>query len=849
MCNRANYLSVYLTIFFALSWAISDPAWAVPQQQKFSINTNSSAEATAMTPNGRFIATISPSSNTLSIIDTSIFALHTTLTLSSSPTGIVASDDSTAFYISTGAQDTVLKVLLADSSGNLPSAGISAENLSNISVGDSFKDLAFANNQLFLLNSVGDKIHVYDLSAGAPSSNSGNPITLNFAALELRGLSSDDLLLVTSSAGNVVLFNSVTLTQLGIQQDLSSLTTSSNFSGLAIGKTASGTLGFSVNAISSGEAFGFNLGDTSNPLQLLDATNSTIAIDPISVGNQPVAAHLTSDHLYVANNLSSSVSVIKVADYFNSSITTVVPLNTISLSDAPIRRGFSGDLAIDGYLYLSLGMANKIAVLSENPTLTLTTPPDSIINSSSFSFAFTSDASGNYEVRRNDANTASAISASSGTLLYSGSANANQAISINLGSGSFVEGKNLLNVFLVGSAGTGRIGTKIDVQPPPKAPDNFHLEFGDQKIFIHFTSLEGSIDFYRIYFGNSATTLAGTTNLTSPTTVDHPGSGGKTVSYTLGPLANNQLFYVQVAAVNNNGIEGSKTEILSETPEETVGFLEVSGETGGCSFMQGASFTTPSLVALMALLLMTGFAVLSLRFRFRLFFLALMISALLEAGFQGSLQAQDEEDNHDNQSSYNDETSEDFYHPPFGVAIGANWWFPDESNLDRFYGDEGNELFTLRFNFSLAIISGTIEPGIESGILSEDRPLLGKTSNRESGEESSMLIVPIRFTLGYLIDPHQNWWIAPLLLTSYSWNYFQLDESGQNVDGFRQSLTGRVGFRLYLDRIMQDPVGWRDVLGLRSAYLDFSAGYEYSLSDGPFKTDGVILGPQLGIIL
>ncbi len=841
VANRHIFLAV-VVVWLALV-ALPQIGLTFPDSAKLTLPISVVGGQQAITPNGRFVAVLSQTASTLSLIDTAIFAECAVISLSATPTGVVAAADSSRFFVVTNSKDGLFEIDLDPDDGNFVTTAVDG-----INTGDAFAAIARDGDLLFLLNEDGDNIHIFDTALGSASTAGINPIVPSFSATALEAFSENSRLLVVGSDGSSALFDSQTFAQIGVTLDLSQSSASATtaFMSIAGGMETGGTVvGFVANSISSGEVFALNLDSLSGPL-LLDANPATSMVDPIAVGDQPVSLLLTDvlnpldttlssdQYLYIANQGDKRVDVVPISEFFDSDSESASTIANIDLSIAPAADGLRGNAANDGYLYQSLDGSSSVAVITDNPLVTLTTTVPSLVSSGSFNLDFQADEAGSYDVRVQSGDGVTAATPGNGALLASGSLTANEVISVQINAGDFNQGSNLLIVFVTVGSRTGRVGAKVEADLPPPAPEEFELEFGNQKVFVQFRSLSGDIDFYRIFFGTSKSALNGTDLLTSPTTVDHPDQANQKLTEILSPLSNGVEIFVQVAAVSDKGVEGERTEILAETPEETIGLLEITGETGGCGRVSSTGSHRAIALSTIVVLL---FLLLSLadwrKTLVKLGMLCIWIPSTLWA-----------QSNNDLEYVVSEKTSR----LPIVSSFRISWWLPQNDNVEQFFGDRANEVYSLRIGLPLQIPTGVLEPALEAGLMVESSRLLGVSSGRSSGEESSLLLVPLRLDLTYLIDPNATWLVVPLLEAGYGWTFFDIEENDQQVDGFKQSLTFRGGFRLLIDRFVKNPEGWREFLALRSAYFAVTAGYELPLASDGFKTTGVLISPEIGVV-
>jgi hypothetical protein len=183
---------------------------------------------------------------------------------------------------------------------------------------------------------------------------------------------------------------------------------------------------------------------------------------------------------------------------------------------------------------------------------------------------------------------------------------------------------------------------------------------------------------------------------------------------------------------------------------------------------------------------------------------------------------------------------------PIAVSFKVNWWLPSNSTVDQFYGGFGNEIYSLHLGFPINLSNNVLEPFVEPGILFEKSSLIGANSARKSGDKSKLLLIPIRFGLGYTFIP-DSWFIVPTVDAAYTLTFFDLKEDNVSVDGNKHLLSVRGGIRILLDRTVKE-ADWKEFFGFRSAFFALIAGQDINLIGTGLKLDGFVFGPELGIV-
>ncbi len=190
-------------------------------------------------------------------------------------------------------------------------------------------------------------------------------------------------------------------------------------------------------------------------------------------------------------------------------------------------------------------------------------------------------------------------SSGSGTLLGEGVADSEVSTTVTVDS-TWAEGKNSLVVVVKDASGNEGHGVaKVTVDNPPDTPvlTDDSLGFGDERLVLSFDGIsDEDLAGYDIYvttvpfesadWATGGPEFDGEDALETPIRVD--SSGGQRVTASISPLTNGVTYYVAVRAVDEGGLEGPMSEVVSGTPKPTFAASELSGENGGCSTAPGS---------------------------------------------------------------------------------------------------------------------------------------------------------------------------------------------------------------------------------------------------------------------
>lgn len=243
----------------------------------------------------------------------------------------------------------------------------------------------------------------------------------------------------------------------------------------------------------------------------------------------------------------------------------------------------------DGYLYVSTA-EGELWVLTEAPWVEISAlEPSSAVTGDEVTLAFSSDTDGSYTVLLGGDDD------SSGDELASGTLDADETITVPITvNDDYVEGLNAIRVVVTASGETGHDVAELDVDNPPGrvSLNGSNIGFGDGHISLSFSGVaDEDLDHYEIYvtvsefdrddWSSGGPDFDGSDTLSTP--IEVSAAAGEDVEYEISSLSNGTTYYVAVRAVDAGGLEGSMSNVVSATPQETFSVSELSDEQGGCS--------------------------------------------------------------------------------------------------------------------------------------------------------------------------------------------------------------------------------------------------------------------------
>ncbi|HLG20795.1 MAG TPA: hypothetical protein VI895_13400 [Bdellovibrionota bacterium] len=774
-------------------------------------------------PTDRYIYVLDSSRGSLVVVDTLSFSEKSTVQFSGTPRDLAFSQDGTILYVVIDAADSVLSFDLKD-----PSTPASPTTISIGTSGVTFDNLEVAGSSgadILVLSSRSQSALYYfsRTSDELVKNGSQDRIDVGFDPVSLSLSPDFRRVAAISSDGKFKTFLASALSQAGAELDLGAQTTTQAFGGVHVGAASGGTYAFLSNNVSPGEIFMVNMVQTDNNLFISDADSSTTALDPIVVGDGPSGSLVLqvnrsladtsagAAYLFAANRTAGTLSVVDTADIGGAA--KVEPIATIdSVPDVP-PGGLAASSTDEGYLYALNNAGASVSVVTDQPFLTVTSAPSGSIGTGNFSLFVRSNVTGTLSVVRYTGTTDERVSKTNGSLLTSASLDADIEAEVSIPSENFEEGSNTLALFLDSGTLIGRTAVDVVKDTPPPAPTGFRLSFGNQKIFAAWDKVEeADISHYNVYFGTTDGAEGGFGSLSSPQRVEQTADS----ALTLQPIDNGTTLFVRVTVVDQSGNESAPTETLSETAEQTIGILELSGETGGCA----ASAVPPILFSVIFLL--------SVPAR-RREAAAIMFLVVCSAASTRSVSAETL-------------TSAESV-PPVRASteFRVGWWLPQDDLVNSFFGNGGNEIYTLRFG----VRAGSFDFGFEGGFFSEDAALVGVSSGRQSGEESRLTLVPMEFSAQYNVEIGARPLAVPFVRAGYDLIYFDIHEPQASENGAKQAITVTGGVRLMLERFVSGN-DLQDLMGIEHFFLEVLGSYRHQFSKG-LDVSGWIVQPGLGV--
>jgi hypothetical protein len=495
-------------------------------------------------------------------------------------------------------------------------------------------------------------------------------------------------------------------------------------------------------------------------------------------------------------------------------------------------------VAIEGYVVAG-GEGGALQVLTDRPWVEVEqVMPGAAISGQEVTVSFSADKAGSYELY---------LSASDGgsELLDSGScdASATTEASFTVGS-SFEEGDNALFVLVTSGGLTGHDLALVNVDNPPSkvSLSSEDVTFGDSQVTVAFEGIDDAdLDAYVIYVTTTEFSAddwpEGTTGGPAFDGTDSIDGGlplvvsnataGEDVSRTISPLTNEVTYYVAVRAVDAGGQESAMSNVVSVTPQPTIGAAELAGETGGyCGTRTAWGFAALGLAGLLALGRRRGAAV------------AILLLAVAAPRAMAST-----EDEHPRANG--------------NVELRYGPFFPSSTAVTSVYGDSGHGVLWLEGGVSVTRFA---ELDLGAGFYQE---LGTKVSVNDvtyhSGEHTMLTAFPFTGALTLRLDVFHEQLLVPTArvgadywLWRENW-YVNPDVGGDSeLSGGEWGWHYGFGANLLLDRFDPKRASWlANSMGIDDTYLvvdwrtqtlgAFGTGDSVSLLDGSMITIGLKL--------
>jgi hypothetical protein len=840
-----------LKIALLLSVAIilsSGTSWGWPKNLQSTFSLSQAVKSLYLTPNGRYLFDLSSSSTSLTIFDTLLFSEVSTYSVGYVPYDMVISSDGLKAYLASSRADSIIVLDISD-----PEAITQSEVLTLSTTSVSFSRIASATVSgklyLFLTDEANNRVYIYNATDKVQVSSSNNPVNLTFTPTDIEVSPDGATFSVMSTDGHFQIFSTSTFDATISALDVGAYSSSTlNFTKLALASVPSyGEVAFLLNSNALGEVFLIDMRSKLTSIAFIDAdpTGGT-AQDPILAGNgasdiklmtvsTPQSGESTALYLYTPLSVDLSVKVTDMKGIPDG--IKVEPFTTIS-SVGSVLAGGTVSSSSDGYIYFGANDSQAIKVVSENPVITVVSPTsDPTITTGSLDITFKSDVSGTFTVTNYTGSPQDNLASTVGTALETGSVTAGVETTVSVSVNELTEGENFIGIFVSASNLVGREGIKITYDIVPSVPGHFKVEFGDSKLYVSFDRQTASdMDHYNIYFGTASDNLTGADGIASPIQVAQPLSGGS-VNYTISPLTNGVEIFVQVSAVDKGGNEGDRTEIVSNIPEATIGPLGLSGETGGCGFVNRDGNFNPGLLIFLATFILAG---LFLKSRSR--YLALIFFCLLFLqGYASAQETQDEPKQITIDQPADDDSGEPKIpinppmekitiklHDRMSSTFRVSWFMPSSNVLDGFFGDKGNEMYGIKTTYFI----WNFEIGLEADFLMENAKLIGISSGRQSGEKAKLIMVPITFPLYFNLRFTSEQLFVPYGKIGYTLLYFRISEPTDTVNGVTNNIVFGGGLKFNFERISGTEGGMRE-FGMNHMFLFFEWDYTKNFHDDP----------------
>lgn len=460
------------------------------------------------------------------------------------------------------------------------------------------------DDKLYILDKTKNSVEVFDISEGKITSSiplkdtQGTAVAPRALALvnfpTASSSSSVDKLYVASDRGLVFMISegaastSTTITLSSTNKELAILAPTPGGNFLLVGNTTDDTVHV-INTATDAEVDTVSSQSGVNPIEISpnDGLRS-IVVTEVADPDDTYAYVTGSDGVTVVDldMATSSFDGFSLIDFNDkgSGDSEDEPM-TLSAIGGPIVASTTGDFLLTSNADASL------SVISDNPFASIqsTSLGDGPLTvGGSFTVTFQSDEAGTYEIRAGGDRTGS------GTLLGSGTVDAADTdvttAEVSYDASLFSEGRNRLFVLVTDASGhRGHDAVDIKVDTPPSSLEITEVGFGNEKVFVTFKRLNlEDMDLYRIYVDTSSDVVAAKAEVAG--SITQPSSGD-TVTARVSGLANGQLYFVGVEAVDKSGNVGPRATRLttgalaSATPEVTAGLAGILGE-GGCSLLQ-----------------------------------------------------------------------------------------------------------------------------------------------------------------------------------------------------------------------------------------------------------------------
>ena len=271
----------------------------------------------------------------------------------------------------------------------------------------------------------------------------------------------------------------------------------------------------------------------------------------------------------------------------------------------------------DGLVYVALAGVGQIAILGAGPFVDITDVSTTELSStaSSIDVTFTAGSADDSGTCTWNVVLDGTITLEGTLLDVTGEATYGEATTITVEGTALTAGNHRLFVVCTDDDGDRGRASFTYYMGDLTAPADFALAPADGRVIVSWTDADdANVDHYIVHFsdasfGTGATPTTTTTdgNTASGFTVALPTTLGSSVSTEVSPLANDTTYWFAVAAVDADGSEGPRTEVLSTTPGVTGGVAAITGDPG-CTCDTSSLTGRPRSVALLLVLGLPLFA-------------------------------------------------------------------------------------------------------------------------------------------------------------------------------------------------------------------------------------------------
>ncbi|MBI4777165.1 MAG: beta-propeller fold lactonase family protein [Deltaproteobacteria bacterium] len=554
-------------------------------------------------------------------------------------------------------------------------------------------------------------------------------------------------------------------------------------------------------AVDPNGKFAYVANTLSDSVSKIDIANFTL-INSVNVGGDPSGIVVASDNdfAYVTQRSDNSVGVIRISDFSVGSTGITVGRNPQGLA-----------LTSDGrYLLVVNEDDGTVNVLTDAPHVSIRSTEPSAINDSdnpTSTITWRSDRSGPYQVEVGGDGVKG-----SGEIIDSGTAQADQDRQVAVTASELTQGDGAYFVFVyvdeTATSTTGRIASEVILDTvAPSIPANLRVALGDELLIFQWnagTDTGSGIGGYRLSYGTESGRL------------DQSVDTGNVLRYELTGLVNGATYFATVSALDKATNESGPSNEVSETPEIIVGAIP-SG--GGC-FIDTASSVRPCwwpVVPAGLIALLIGLCVRAGKGRIGLWVLLMLCS-------------------------WNVQVHAEDYRNVTGIMLGlkAGYFLPMDGMVEETY-DQGGFAGGVTITW---INRSNFETTVGVGLKALNAEAL-TSSGRRTGQDSTLLIVPVEFTIRYRFEYVEDQLFIPYIDAGVQGDYYneEIKDLGEE-SGFTAGYHGSLGVRMSLNAIAPDDSdGFYQITGVKETFLVMQGRYEVidRFGQEDFDLGGLIL--------